>query len=725
MPTPRARRDLPLALLALCLAATPLSAQAPSPDSLAALVMRAFSSGTPEEFAAVYPDSEGRVFMREARGIRRTELAQVVWRGGRRAVLLLGGVVRAREGGGRGAGAGGNETNGARHFSGFYEATESGGRWTLTRQIPLDSESHIRAQRLHVDVTPASGIHVVDTLEIAVGLGHGFAARLNNAAHLDSVRVDGRPAEHAFGGGVLWVRVPPTPRARLVLSYSLEASRGGNSASGSDTTAAAAPAYGAFHNTDVWHPFFDYLSANDLAQLTATVRIPAEYYLTTTVPQVDTVRDGVRTVYARSADEQFLLALIYDRDWRPRTTDFGTFRFESFTGPTFRHSHDSLAAATKRVYDVLAPRFGEPHFPARYLAAVQDRALGAGGFSVRMNNAAISGGGGGGALDSRTSQVFAHETGHAWTMNATGRAANFLREAWGTYVEALMYRALHDADAERAFWERQRAAYVVGSDRQGFAGGFEGAQSILGNYDNGRIHYRKGVWIFYSGNYVMGDSAFARGMRSYVEGMGAGRRGYEELIAAWSRAAGRDMTSFVMPWLTSRYTPDVDARVDGRRLIVTQQQPGELFDLPRLEVELTTPSGVLRKTMHLRHRADTLDVGDVDAVTATRVDPDHHFLVRRHWGEPAVRFELPVSRVPDVRAVQLNGNFLRAPIAATRSGDAWVVELPMTEGEYVWAWQVEGGSASAGGSSAAADSSLTGTRVVRPLQRVTDAYPGR
>ena len=43
--------------------------------------------------------------------------------------------------------------------------------------------------------------------------------------------------------------------------------------------------------------------------------------------------------------------------------------------------------------------------------------------------------------------------------------------------------------------------------RAGFAGGFEGQQSILANYDNGRIHYRKGVWILYSGNYVMGDSA--------------------------------------------------------------------------------------------------------------------------------------------------------------------------------------------------------------------------
>jgi hypothetical protein len=71
-----------------------------------------------------------------------------------------------------------------------------------------------------------------------------------------------------------------------------------------------------------------------------------------------------------------LLALIYDRAWRPQTTDFGTFRFESFTAPSFKYSHDSLAKLTKLVYDVLTPRFGEPQFPSRYLAAVQARSLG-------------------------------------------------------------------------------------------------------------------------------------------------------------------------------------------------------------------------------------------------------------------------------------------------------------------------------------------------------------
>ena len=97
-------------------------------------------------------------------------------------------------------------------------------------------------------------------------------------------------------------------------------------------------------------------------------------------------------------------------------------------------------------FDFLQHRFGEPQFPSRYLAAVQDRALGPGGFSVRMNNAAISGTSGGASLGVRNSQTFAHETGHAWTLNATGFASNFLHEAWATFVEGLMIRKYFTAE---------------------------------------------------------------------------------------------------------------------------------------------------------------------------------------------------------------------------------------------------------------------------------------
>ena len=165
----------------------------------------------------------------------------------------------------------------------------------------------------------------------------------------------------------------------------------------------------------------------------------------------------------------------------------------------------------------------------------------------------------------------------------------------------------------------------------------------------------------------MGDSAFNRGMRLYIDGMGKGPAGYEELIAAWSKSAGHSMRSFVMPWLTSKYIPDVEATVDGNRLIVTQRQPGELFDLPKLDIELTTPSGNVRRTLHLQHRADTVTLRDVGTVSEIHVDPDHRFLLQRHWGEPVVRFELPISVAPTATSMALNGNLFAVQFRRQRT----------------------------------------------------------
>ena len=711
---------LHLALLlggALALGAPAIAAQEPvapalvvgaaSPESLAVVVMRTFASGTPAEFAAIFPDSAGRVFMR-SRAPKKSELASVIWRDQGRAVLLLAGTTRG--------GGGGSQTNNARHFSGFYGAAESGGLWKVTHKIPFDSANYIRAQALSVDIVPGRGITVVDTLTVDIGAPHGFAFRINNDVKFTSIRLDGEPARYQFGGGVVWIPGAKRTGAKLILEYALDS----ESAAG----ATPAPVFGAFHNTDMWHPAFDYISANHLAQISITARIPAEYHLTTTVPQTVTVHDGVRTVRGTSMHHAFLLALIFDRDWQPRTTDFGTFRFESFTTPAFRHPHDTLAARTKHVYDILTSRFGEPQFPSRYLSAVENRALGAsGGFRVRMNNAAISAGGGGASLGSENGQIFAHETGHAWTMNSSGRASNFLHEAWAKFVESLVLRDLFGEKAEADYWELQRTSYMVGNDRGGWSGGFEGQQSILGDFDNGRIHYMKGSWILHAGNWVMGDSAFDLGMRYYIDGMGTTAGGYEELVTAWSKAAGHSMESFVMPWLTSKYIPDVDARAEGDRLIVTQRQPGENFDLPRLEIELTTRSGKVIRTIHLRNRADTLTIGDIGPVREIRVDPNHRFLMHRHWGE-VVRYELPVSKLPGAQSVQLVASFLRQGVTlpAARVGDSWVVEVPLSEGRYIHVWTA-GNAGGAGGG--ATNPELTGTRDVRPVRRLENTYPGR
>jgi hypothetical protein len=686
---------------------------APTPDSLAALFLQRFVADSPAAFDSVDPDSESRTVMHAAvrkKLAREAGLRRVVWRDSERAVLLLTGTVKADNGG--------DETNLVRHFSGLYQAERRDDGWSVVRQLPIDTLNYIRGQALHVELAPGRGIVVVDTLAIAIGGRWGFAVRLNNDVRISQLRLDGDSTEWALGGGVLWIDAPRRAHAQLVLGYQLRDANAPSKGSTSSAAADSIPRFGAYHNTDAWHPLFSYTSANDMATMSLTVRLPAAYHLTTTLPQTETVANGVRTVTGRSSYPAWLLSMIYDRDWRVVTSDVDGVSFETFTTPAFHFSHDTLASALRRIDPVFGKRFGGPTPP--YIAVVEDRVLGARGFSVRMTDAVITGTNAE-HLDQTGIRgpvaAFAHEVSHGWTMNATGPAANMLREGWATYAEATALGAEHGPAVENDFWNRLHNGYVLGS---------EGRLSILGNPDNGGVHYSKGSWIFHMLDMMLGDSAFDRGIRAYVQRQAEGKpAGYRELIASMSLAAGRDLTSFALPWFTEKFIPDVRAEIVGNRVIITQMQATPPFDLP-LDLGIVTASGAtMRRMLHLTRRTDTLRIASADSITAVHVDPDHRLLLRRHWGERA-RFELPVAQARGARSVALVGDFSLVAMPATREGDRWVVELPLGDGRYVWSWQLDGtphAPGEGGDPGTEGIPSLTGVRYVNPLQLLPDAYP--
>jgi hypothetical protein len=647
---------------------TSVTVGAPSPDSLGRLVLSRFAAGTQESFDSVYPDRLGRGLLLTASQrhlVRHGALERVLWSDARRAVLLLTGTIRPSAKGdssAAGVDAGSDETNRALRFSGLYEAEMSGARWMLVRRLPFDTANFIRAQNIHVAVTPGRGIVVTDTLTIDVGSPYGFIARLNSAVQLTHVQLDGKTVTPLFGGGMFRIAMSPRDHARLVMRYTLADDRGKS-------------AYGSYYNSDVWHPYFTHESGRDLALINVTVKLPAAYRVSTSLPQTESVRGGVRTVIGHSMHPQFSLAVVFNRYWKvvSSTLPDGT-RFQSFLSPRFRFSHDTLAKVIGRVYRVIGGRFGEPEAPSHYVAVVEDDLIAGDGIAVRIDNGVISGSNATRLAEPIVgpSYVLAHETSHGWTMNSSGYAVGMLQEGWATFAEGLMLRDVYGAETERQFWERQRTGYMNGLDRGGMPGDSAARQSILANPDSRGNQYYTGSWIFRTLSFVLGDSTFDRGMRAFIGHAGKGPNDHLEFIAAMSRAAGRDMTGFIMPWLIAGYIPDVDARLDGRHVVITQSQPGMLFDLP-LDVALTTRSGTtVPQHVHLTQRADTLDVSGTDTIVDVRVDPEHHFLLKRHYGE-IVHFELPASAVPEAKSVELSGNFLAAPRPATRSGDRWSV----------------------------------------------------
>ncbi|HEX5437995.1 MAG TPA: hypothetical protein VFW98_12595, partial [Gemmatimonadaceae bacterium] len=89
-------------------------------------------------------------------------------------------------------------------------------------------------------------------------------------------------------------------------------------------------------------------------------------------------------------------------------------------------------------------------------------------------------------------------------------------------------------------------------------------------------------------------------------------------------------------------------------------------------------------------------------------------LMQRHLGE-IVRFAV---RAPEAKKVMLLG--ISTPIAATRDGDTWQVQLPLAAGRYFWAWQIDGHTFLPGPGS---DSTRYGVRTVYPRQPVPSARP--
>jgi hypothetical protein len=690
------------------------NAEAKTPQELADAVVKAFASGSAEDFSRLVPDPIAQAVVERAikdKAARHGNIARVISQNSEHAVLLLTGTAVYR--------SSGEETTRSREFSGIYEAQQTGGVWKIARHDRIDDENHITSHVVQATITPGQQVVVKDDVGLAVGSAHGFAVRLNDRANLTQVSLNGRPAKYEFGGGVLWVDTNPQAHAQLSLAYSLPANQRGPNATASQPAAenpvpaaSVSPAHGEFLNTDVWMPLFDFDSANGTAPISVTATIPAEYFLTTSIPQTDAVSDGIRTVKGQTDEPEFTLSLIFDREWHPTIVKIGDIQFGTFLTSNFHWAPEKLEALLRDEYQMLVPRFGPPQ--SHYLAVAEDREIGESGFRFRTNDLVVAGQGGGKTLlvgkdeaASSPSAPFPHEVAHGWTMQASGPAANTLREGWATFCEWSFLVHEYGPEIEHGIWETGWNDYILGQHN--------GVRSILGNPGNGSIHYAKGAMILHMLEVLMGKKTFDQGMREYIMTPRDKPAGYEEFIAALSHVAGHDMTSFIMPWLTGKYIPDIQARVEGSQIIVTQSQPDTVFNLP-LKLALTTASGkTVTRTIQLGNRSDALNIADLGSVTSVRIDPDHELLIQRHFGEN-IHFEL---RAPDAKNVALTGNFSVKPVPATHTGEVWALDVPFSEGRYSWAWQVDG---------KILESSLdgqqpSGVRIVQALKPVEAAYP--
>lgn len=642
-----------------------------TPEALARLVLERLTGGDMESFREVYPFEPGLKAQAAAWEVDLATASPLVLRRSEdRALILLGAWPEL--------GNSGDETIVGRSFSGLYLASRDDDGWRLTQKVPVDAGNRILRQTLHVDLDPARGLDVTDTLRVELGGEHGFGVFLNRTAELRDVRLAGRPVESVFSGGYLWLDTPEDLKGLtdVVVSYHLPVA---TDTLGGANSGRFAEAHGHVRNQYFWHPFFDFGSERDRATFDVTVRAPERYRVVTSLPQRDTVRDGVRTTRGKSTQPIYALTLIYDtvEPSVVRLGEAGDVTAELFLPPDSDPSVDSVLAAIENAYEVLGEAFGLPD-GATYLVIALTPLRGGGGWHFRSNHL-IAGGARPGSID-RSGPFprawLGHEVAHGWT-RPTGPATNFLSEGWANYAESLLIAARYGTTAEADYWESQRTYYERND--------FDGNARLSYDPNNSGVSYYKGSWVLRMLRDHVGKPAFRRAMREYMAIPADEDAGLDAFTAAMSAASGRDVAGFLDPWIEGTEIPDLEARVEDGRVIVEQRQ--EVPFRLDLELDLLTDEGTVRRTLALGARSDTLATTELEPVRDVLLDPEHRLLIRRHRGE-VVRFELDA---PDAEDVALDASFVADGLPATRADDGtWTVEVPLTAGTYGYWWKVDG-----------------------------------
>jgi hypothetical protein len=476
--------------------------------------------------------------------------------------------------------------------------------------VPLEEQGQILSQKLAVQVRPADGIDVQDEMQIRVKTQNGFAMRLNYRAQLRSVQANNLQAKYQFGGGLLWVDLPPGPTV-IRLEYSIAVEEGPNETNSGAFLRQA----GHIRNQYFWHPFFDFGSAGDQATFEIKATIPSAYSLSTSLPQNESIVGGNRVVVARTIRPTFALSLTYDRNWQIVNEPVGPLNLELFLSPTFKPAPQSVVKEFRSVYTLLSDRFGTPD--AMYFGVVQDQSIAGNGWLFASNQVVVAGGWP--RVFSRSEgfprAFFGHEIGHLWT-NGAGPAANFLGEGWATYVESLVLGQEYETATVRRFWRQEAESYFQEQ---------EGKASILTDNSNSGVSYSKGAWIFHMLSGILGEEAFDRGMMEYSRRSLKQAAGWEILADCLQKQTSTvDVHTFLKPWLSEKTAPVVTVKMEAQTAVIHQTSP--FFNLP-ITLEGKTAGGSERQTIWI-HGEDT-PITFKEKVSDLKVDPEEMLLLKR------------------------------------------------------------------------------------------------
>lgn len=176
------------------------------------------------------------------------------------------------------------------------------------------------------------------------------------------------------------------------------------------------------------------------------------------------------------------------------------------------------------------------------------------------------------------STVIAHELSHQWFGNlVTMKWWNnlWLNESFATIMEYVAVDALHP---EWNIWQEFNSQEGVMALRRDAIDGVQSVQTDVNHPDeistifDGAIVYAKGARLMNMMRWYVGENAFRQGLKNYFEEHAYGNTSETDLWQALSDTSGKDVGSFMTPWITQPGFPVVHITADGQTLELSQSQ---------------------------------------------------------------------------------------------------------------------------------------------------------
>ena len=151
-------------------------------------------------------------------------------------------------------------------------------------------------------------------------------------------------------------------------------------------------------------------------------------------------------------------------------------------------------------------------------------------------------------VDKNYVNVNAHELAHQWfgdMVTETSGTHHWLQEGFATYYALLAER---DVFGDDYYYLRlyEYAQELVEQDKVG------GSTSLLNPKSSSITFYKKGAWVLHMLRKKVGDKAFKKGVKNYLEHYRFKNVETDNFISEVEKASGKDLSSFVNDWLISK-----------------------------------------------------------------------------------------------------------------------------------------------------------------------------